>query len=357
MPNPKKSSPALPASALDDLVQSIPEGIAVIDPAGQVTFFNHGAETISGWNSREALGKPIDGILPLSVGKGRFQDLLPAGGSLPHVNVLTRSGQEITLSLARTPLRSPDAAGRSVLVFRDVTEEESAQRLRSYFLANISHEFRTPLSALKASVELLLEEIGDLTTAETVELVKSLHFSVTGLQTLIDNLLESVSIEAGRFRIRRSPTDLHTVVVEAEKVMKPLLERRNQTLVIELQPDLPTADVDPMRLTQVLVNLISNASKYGPMDKPIELGMALQDENTLRVSVSDQGTGIPLEERANVFRRFIRLDEKDKAQYGIGLGLSVVKSIVEGHGGRVGLDGRPGGGLTFWFTLPLKGEA
>ena len=134
----------------------------------------------------------------------------------------------------------------------DITAEDAAQHLRSYFLANISHEFRTPLSALKASVELLLEGITEFSLDETLELVKSIHFSVTALQTLIDNLLESVSIEAERFRIRRRPTDLTLMIKEAQILMKPLLERPNQALVIHLPPHLPKVEVNAMRLTSGL---------------------------------------------------------------------------------------------------------
>jgi signal transduction histidine kinase len=177
---------------------------------------------------------------------------------------------------------------------------------------------------------------------------------VTSLQTLVDNLLESVSIEAGRFRIRRRATDIGLLVAEAAALMKPLLERRNQPLITSLPDHLPRLSVDPMRLTQVLVNLLSNASKYGPIDEPIELAVCVQQDQVLKISVSDRGSGIPAEDRENIFRRFIRLDENDNAQYGMGLGLSVVKTIVESHGGTVGLDERPGGGSIFWFAIPLR---
>jgi len=359
MPHKKTTPPpTLPPALAADLLQSVQEGIALLDAEGLVTFFNHSAGRITGWGEQEAIGKPIEEILRPAVGKGRFLDQLTSSERMPLMNVVNRQGEEITLALTCASLLSPASLpSKTVLVFRDVTEEDAAQRLRSYFLANISHEFRTPLSALKASVELLLEEIEDLSKAETIELVKSLHFSVTGLQTLIDNLLESVSIEAGRFHIRRRPTDLHTLAADAHQLMQPLLERRNQQLLADIPADIPIAEVDPMRLTQVLVNLISNASKYGPMDKPIELRVRLESENMLRVSVSDQGSGIAVADRENVFRRFIRLDEKEKAQFGVGLGLSVVKTIVESHGGRVGLEERPGGGSTFWFTLPLGDAA
>ena len=355
MPNTKNTPRAsLPPARAEELLQSIQEGVAMLDEEGLVTFFNASAGRITGWGEQEALGKPIEEILDPAIGRGLFLEQLSSSERIPYINIVNRHGEEITLSITRASVPASAKSGSQlVIVFRDVTEEDAAQRVRSYFLANISHEFRTPLSALKASVELLLEEIEDLSKAETIELVKSLHFSVTSLQTLIDNLLESVSIEAGRFHIRRRPTDLHGLAADAQQLMQPLLERRNQQLVTDIPADIPVAEVDPMRLTQVLVNLLSNASKYGPMDKPIELRVRPDNGNMLRFSVSDQGSGISAADQENVFRRFIRLDEKDKAQYGVGLGLSVVKTIVESHGGRVGLEARPGGGSTFWFTLPL----
>jgi signal transduction histidine kinase len=109
---------------------------------------------------------------------------------------------------------------------------------------------------------------------------------------------------------------------------------------------------DPARLTQVMVNLIINASKYSPIGQPIELQL-VQQADTLRVNVIDHGPGIPEVERANIFRSFVRLDSGDREQYGIGLGLYVVKTIVEAHDGRVGISDAPGGGSLFWFEIPL----
>jgi two-component system sensor histidine kinase KdpD len=117
---------------------------------------------------------------------------------------------------------------------------------------------------------------------------------------------------------------------------------------------MPLVNADPTRLTQVLVNLLSNASKYSPMESTIELRLQNMNGQNLRVSISDQGPGIPLPERSKLYNRFMRLGESEKAQYGIGLGLSVVKTIVEAHHGEVGMDDRPGGGSIFWFTIPLQ---
>jgi len=339
----------------ETLIQSLPEGIITIDEQGKILSFNRAAERITGWSAEETLGQSINDVLRLAVGRGRLLERLPELTPVTPINAVHRDGRDITLSINASSLELPDGESlRTVLLVRDVTSTDAAQRLRSYFLANISHEFRTPLSALKASVELLLEGVDTFTLDETLQLARSIDFSVTSLQTLVDNLLESVSIETGRFRIRRRPTDLAALVAEAGTLMKPLLERRSQTLATHIPAGLPRVSVDPLRVTQVLVNLISNASKYGPADGPIDLSVDLQPDRGVRVSVSDRGSGIPAEDRKSLFHRFVRLDEKDNPQYGIGLGLAVVKTIVESHGGAVGLDERPGGGSTFWFTIPLE---
>ncbi|MGD8813102.1 MAG: ATP-binding protein [Anaerolineales bacterium] len=340
----------------ETLIESIMEGIVTINPQGQITSFSQGAERITGWQRAEALHATIDEILPLTELGGSFSDFIPDAGAKKQVGVLTKQHQPITLSVTAGSIAPPNGVNELVLVLQDVTQEEALQNLRSYFLANISHEFRTPLSALNASVELLLEELEDLSQAEIGKLLNSIHMSVSGLQTLIDNLLESLSIEAGRFRIRRCQTDFHEILLQAIHVMKPLLERRQQNLSLDQPQRLPKIYADPTRLTQVLVNLLSNASKYGPLGEPIDVSLEEMDDRWLRVSVADRGPGIPADERENLFSRFIRLDTQDNTQYGIGLGLSVVKAIVEEHSGEVGVEERPGGGSIFWFTIPLDSE-
>ena len=243
-----------------------------------------------------------------------------------------------------------------MMVSDQVGEDRALEQLRSYFLASITHEFRTPLSALNASVEFLLDEIDHLSKDETKDLLGSIHLSVTGLQTLIDNLLESISIEAGRFTVQIHSVELGEIVDEAVRVVKPLLDRRQQQLVINQPASLPLVKADAPRLQQALVNLLSNASKYGPMEQSIDLNLEIFGNGFLRLSVADRGPGISASDREKLFHRFVRLDTVDGAQYGIGLGLSVVKTIIEEHGGEVGVAERPGGGSVFWFTLPTNGK-
>ena len=336
----------------DQLLEAIVEGIITLDRHGRINFFSRGAERITGWMRDKVTGVVCDQVFQPIESNEPFSQLIPGPGQQSKVAVMLRNDRQAVLAISGARLLpNGNSDDRVALVFRDVTEEEAMHRLMANFLANVSHEFRTPLSALAASVELLLDQAPDLSPQEMQELLTNLHLGVLGLQTLIDNLLESTSIEAGRFRVTPRPADLGEIIAESVRLMQPLLEKRGQYLSVELSESLPPVLADFRRLVQVLVNLISNASKYGPDHSEIRLSAA-PVVSMIRVEVSDHGSGIPPEHRADLFRRFTRLTGGDhKAQYGAGLGLSVVKAIVEAHGGEVGIDDRPGGGAVFWFTL------
>jgi PAS domain S-box-containing protein len=339
----------------ENLIQSIVEGVMTVDAQGTVEFISRGAERLTGWTAGEVVGLPLDLVLrPVEPESMAWIWSLPAEGSKRQVRVFNQAGREVSLAITAAPLKPPaDGEAQIALVLRDVTEEEAVRELRSYFLANISHEFKTPLSALTASIELLMDEADKFSSEDVGALLTSIRVSSLGLQTLVDNLLESTSIEAGRFSIRTRPTQLALVIEDALHVIRPLMERRQQTFRVTSTDEIPVVEADPTRLTQVFVNLLSNASKYSPLAAEIEVYQSVVD-GWLRTEIADRGPGIPLTERRTLFQRFVRLRRQDGAQYGIGLGLSVVKAIVEGHGGAVGVEGREGGGSIFWFTLPLS---
>jgi PAS domain S-box-containing protein len=342
----------------DHLLEAIVEGIVTLDPEGRITFFSRGAERITGWRRDEVLGQSCDWVFKPAETDEPFSRLMPAPGRREKVSVVMRDGREVILAVTGARLLPPDDGDdRVVLVFRDVSEAEAVHRLLGRFLANVAHEFRTPLSALAASVELLMDQAPDLSADELEELLTSLHLGVLGLQTLIDNLLEGASIEAGQFRVHSRPSSLDGIMAEAMRTMQPLLDKRGQGLVVELPADIPRVEADPRRTTQVLVNLLSNASKYGPDEAEIEVRATVQGQ-WVRVTVTDSGPGVPPEYRQDLFRRFVHpASRNDRAQVGAGLGLSVVKAVVEAHGGAVGVDDGPDGGSIFWFTLPQAGEA
>lgn len=342
---------------INHLLESIVEGIMTLDEAGKITYFSQGAERITGWSREQVLHRTCDEVIALVGSDMLFSDSIPMPGQRSKVQVELADGNFATLSITRA-LVSPTNSDETemAVVFRDVSEEEVVHRLLSYFLANVAHEFRTPLSALAASIELLMDQASDLTPEELDELLNSLHLGILSLQTLVDNLLESASIEAGHFRVSPRPYDLSTIVQDAARTMEPLLEKYNQKLVLNVPRKLPLVQADPRRIVQVLVNLLSNASKYGPSDDEISLSVQMQ-EGWIRVQVADRGPGISNQNRDLIFRRLEYANATEKREkVGAGLGLSVVKAVIEAHGGLTFVDERPGGGSIFWFTLPIARE-
>jgi len=343
----------------EHLLSSIVEGIITLDGKGHITFFSHGAERVTGWSQEKVVGSLIDDVFKLVGSEKPFSSILPSmPGGRQKADVILANSRDASLAITSSPLtRSGERDTEIALVFRDISEEEAVHRLLGQFLANVAHEFLTPLSALEASVELLLDQAPDLSLSEMQELHTSLHLGTLGLHTLVANLLESANIEARRFHVSPRSTDFGNIIADAAQTMQPLLNKYEQHLTMELPLVIPKVKADPRRIAQVLINLISNASRYGPPGEEIVLRVTTDIQFT-RVAIIDQGPGIPQEHRTNLFQRFVFPHADDAiSQAGAGLGLSVVKAIVTAHGGQVGVDDHPTGGSIFWFTLPNAREA
>ncbi|MGD8456309.1 MAG: ATP-binding protein [Anaerolineales bacterium] len=339
-----------------NLLESIVEGIVTLDEDNRILYFSSGAERITGLDRDQAINKPIEEVFQLVEGES-IHSLIPSPGQKNKVTVVDARQREITIAVTGARLIPSEAKDSYIaLVFRDVSEEEAMNQLLGRFLSNVAHEFRTPLSALEASIELLMEQAPDLNKDEMQELLTSLHLGILGLETLIDNLLEAASIEARQFRISVRPSDLRNIIANAVHTMNPLLIKYGQKIEVGMPASIPLVYADPRRTVQVLVNLLSNANKFGPSDSEIAVNVTV-DRKNVKIAVTDQGEGIPDELKSDVFNRFIRPGGNDNnAKMGAGLGLSVVKAIVEAQDGDVGVDDREGGGAIFWFTLPLAKE-
>jgi PAS domain S-box-containing protein len=342
------------------LLSLVPKGVIALDENDRITFFNPDAEEILGYQSYDVVRLHYTHVFPPAPGETTtVGDLLnkEADGSVAQrLSVLDAQGKPLLLYVAISPPDENPPSGygsERVVVIRDVTEEEAVNRLRYNFLANVAHEFRTPLAGIAATTEILVDEGTMLTPNELKELVETIRLSTLHLQTLVGNLLESTTIEAGCFQVHRRPINLHDVVQEAAEIMSPLLKRRNQSLVQSIPEKLPTVWADDNRLVQVLVNLLSNASKFSPMGGRIDLTIS-QDTSWVTMAVSDTGPGLPTDRFSDLFRRFVTASQSHDTQYGIGLGLSVVKSIIEMHGGQVGAENLPTGGAKVWVTIPIQ---
>lgn len=339
------------------------EGVVILNEQGIVTWANSDACHILGYGIDRLLRRHYSQIFrPASGEAAALSAVLHPPPDQPPPAILTVLDAydrplALTVSAAwfETEGREETPTHREcVLILREVGEEQAVNRLRSEFLATVAHEFRTPLSAISASTELLVDEGEDMRAEEVTQLAQSIRLSVVHLQTLVNNLLESAIIEAGVFRLRIRPLQAADILKNVDEMMRPLLQRRAQRLVMETAENLPSpiwGDAD--RLNQALVNLVENASKFSPSEAEITLTVR-READTLTFSVSDSGPGLPTERFEDLFSRFFTSGQPRGAQFGIGLGLPIVKAIAEAHGGRVGAENRPEGGARVWFTIPLR---
>jgi two-component system phosphate regulon sensor histidine kinase PhoR len=240
-----------------------------------------------------------------------------------------------------------------------IRKERRANQLKSDFIANVSHELKTPLSLIRMFAELLA--LGKLKTPEKGrEYAEIITRESERLSHLIDNVLDFARIERGKAAYDFKMGDLAEVVARGVDVYRFRLEREGVKLRTEIAEALPPIRLDENAMTLVLLNLLDNAVKYGAGegDAKGEITVRLGEEGgALRLTVADQGPGIEREEQRHIFERFYRArSARGKTSRGSGIGLSLVKHIAEAHGGRVTVDSAPGRGATFIVSLPIGGE-
>jgi len=253
-------------------------------------------------------------------------------------------------------LSAPPVQGIQVQILRDETDLEAARRARDSVLGNISHEFRTPLAALLASIELLRDGLNDMRPEAQRELLANVERGVLRLMRLIDNLLESVRIEAGQLSIRQQPVDLSEVIADARDLIAPLLRQRQLTIELDHSGLGGMVRGDAQRLGQVFVNLIANAAKFAPEGSIIRIGGSSRGAQT-EVWVEDEGPGVQEGSSGAIFERFQRGAGTEPDAPGLGLGLWIVKSIIERHGGSVRMERTHERRTRFILTLPRQPES
>jgi signal transduction histidine kinase len=343
------------------VLTGIVEGVYAVDKSRVIRYLNPQAAQLLGVQAHEAIGrfcgdvlKPCrdkNGMRPCETNDCPILRARVEGSSQATEHLQLKEGApRITIITSSSPVDD-----LQVQVIRDETELESVRRARDSVLVNISHEFRTPLAAQLASIELLREGFDTMSTDQQKELVLSLERGALRLTRLIDNLLESVRIESGQLSIRHQSVALAEVVEDAEALVGALLTQRRQHLQVDLPEDLPNVDGDGPRLCQVFVNLLANASKFAPEDTVIRIGAEHTGE-FVTSWVEDEGPGVPEIENNSIVDRFYRSAGQEPEPGGLGLGLWIVKSIVERHGGTIAARRTAEGRTRFEVKLRLTAE-
>jgi len=364
-------------------LSSIGDAVISTDVEGRVTFMNRAAESLTGWSEAEALGHSLTDIFQIVSEESRQPVENPALRALSsvtsvelvnHTILIAKDGTECPIDDSAAPIRSEqgEVLG-AVLVFRDISERkrmelererllqtaqaaqkeaEQANRLKDEFLATASHELRTPLTAVLGWSRML--RTGKLDAENSARALEAIERNATLQTKLIDDLLDVSRIITGKLIIDRRAIEMAHVVSDAVNTVSPAADAKNIKIVTSFDTEAGPVLGDANRLQQVVWNLLSNAVKFTPKNGRIEIALRRVDSQ-VEISVSDSGEGISSEFLPYVFERFRQGDGKTtRLHSGLGLGLAIVRQLVELHGGTVKAhsDG-PGRGATFKVRLPV----
>ncbi|SDO33860.1 Signal transduction histidine kinase [Nakamurella panacisegetis] len=365
-------------SQLINVIDSVTEqAIIATDVTGAVEVFNSGAQKMLRIAAHDVLGRSIlqfhlrdeldarmpeiaDGATgsPFDALTGPVRKGVPAAADWTY---RTADGKDLRVHLTVTS-RS-DASGRGdgfLFVATDVTEDREQSRVKDDFVNLISHELRTPLSSILGYLELLGDDEDNPLSPEQTQFLEVISRNANRLLRLVSDLLFTAQVEAGRFDLQGQSVDLRTVVTASWETAAPLAADRGLTLRMFTPEEPVMAWGDPIRLGQVVDNLISNAVKFTPAGGRIVLNLTTPDDETGRalICITDTGLGIPATELDRLFSRFFRASTAtDNAVPGVGLGLNITKAIVTAHGGRITVASTVGQGTTFAVELPLGDQS
>jgi signal transduction histidine kinase len=228
---------------------------------------------------------------------------------------------------------------------------------QSNLLCVLAHELRAPITALITASELLQTNCLEQDSEQVTVMAAVIYRGAEWMRQLVENLLCAASIESGQFQVRAKSVGLLDLILDSSRVVEPLLVRKAQQVRVSADPDLPCIAADPIRIRQAIINLLSNANKYGEAETTIHVRLS-RGPGVVRVSIVSRGPTLPRSSIDCLFRPFTRTGEALRsAEEGSGLGLTIVKAIVDAHGGSVGVDSRCGYGTSFWFELPVSDEA
>jgi len=235
------------------------------------------------------------------------------------------------------------------VLLQDITRLRRFDELKDDLVATVAHEFRTPLTSLRMAIHLLAEQTVGPLDEKQLDLVGAAREECDRLQGIVDDLLDLARIRSGRLELHPREISTELMLEQARQATRDRAEQRHVPVDLEVDPGAEVVMADPDRIDLALSNLLANAIRHGPPGRPVRL-RALRADGGVRIEVRDDGPGIAPEHQPRLFEKFYRVP--GSAPGGAGLGLSIVRDVVEAHGGRVGVESTPGAGAVFWIELP-----
>jgi two-component system phosphate regulon sensor histidine kinase PhoR len=331
---------------MEAILAGMVEGVLVLDRQGRIQLVNRAAQRMLA-------------VDDTSVGK-RYLEVIRHPDISAQLTAALRgetvSPQELPLGrdstrffVARAAPVFPGTEGGAVLVLHDITDLRRADQVRRDFVANVSHELRTPLTAIRGYVEALLDDSGD--PGQTRQFLEIVARHSSRMERLVADLLRLARLDAGQEPLDIAPCDLQQMFKAVVADLAQPIAAKNQSIDISVSPDACAINADPAKLHDIMRNLVENAVNYSPDEAEVHIG-AVRRDNRVEITVSDSGPGIPPGDLTRVFERFFRVDKARSRPGGMGLGLAIVRHLVELHGGRAMAENRPEGGARFTITLP-----
>ncbi len=328
--------------------------ILTFDLAETIVSMNRAAELLFGWSRDAVIGQPASRLFTESSVQAlrrwtRSDVLTPAEPAALPMCGAHREGRPLRLEVQPSVLRAGGAPVGLAIVCRDTTAQAELDQLRSDFLAMVGHDIRNPLSAIFGYTEMLLDPPSPLSPAQR-ELLLRISGNTRTVLTLVGNFLDASRIDSGRMTLERRPIDVNAVARRAAEQYAAHAQLIDLRLDLELDPDLPPILADELQVERVVANLLTNAIKFTPRGGEVTVRTE-RLPSSIALAISDTGVGIPPHEFSRIFQRYARND--DGTHEGSGLGLYIVGTLVEAHGGFVTIDSVPGTGTTFTAYLPI----
>lgn len=329
-----------------DLIQSA-------DADGRVLFANRAWRETLGYEAAEVPGLSLGQVMTAASRESWTRALasVPSEGASLETEVvfLARDGREIVADGSLTT-RAVRGALSTLGIFRNVTAQKEVERLKQEFVSTVSHELRTPLASIQGSLGLLATGAMGSLPKEAGEVVAIAERNVVRLLGIINDILDLERLQSGRLNMTLTPTRMSGVVDRSIEALKGFVDQKQ--IRFDVLASSGRAFVDADRIVQVLVNLLSNAAKFSPRATTVSVA-SMEAAGWVKVSVRDEGPGIPVLYHSSIFERFRQVTSPERpSKGGTGLGLAICKTIVEAHGGTIGVESEEGHGSTFWFHVP-----
>ena len=349
------------------ILSSIGDGVFVLDPSGVIMFFNKKAQEITGYTDKEVIGKLYHDVLHFNHhSKDGTEDdsfirraLSGKAAAMSKDTVLTRKdGTTLLVADSAAPVYDADDQQQGIIVvFRDITEQAHLDQAKDEFISIISHQLRTPLTAIRLFAEMLeSHQVGKLNDKQQ-DYAKKILISTERMTHLVGDILNISRVELGRVKITPEPTNVRELIQSHLDEISPLAAAKKVNIDFTCQPDLGKIPLDPTVFGQVVHNLTTNAIRYTRQDEGrVMISFQQLPEGDYQLSVKDNGIGIPEDAQPHIFERFFRAHNAIAAVgEGTGLGLYLVKLIVDTVGGTVRFETKPAQGTIFYVTLPSEG--